>query len=209
MRTTHLPIANPCHEDWDAMDPDARGRFCQVCVKPVHDLSGMSEPEARDVLAQAAGSRICVRYAHDTQGRIRFREPPAPRTCRSPWRLPSLGAAAVAMAMAACTPHEHPSAHGIDPVETTAPPSSTMNMTVSIPEGALPPVERHVKGEMVAIEPPPVESEWIESQGDVPAPTIRKTKGDVAVAPSPENVGILGTLMVPPRDEPCDPERGG
>jgi hypothetical protein len=90
MRRTQLPIANPCHEDWRTMDPVARGRFCRRCDKQVHDLSAMTEPQAREFLAEPRDSKICVRYACDGAGNVRF----------SPLRV-----AAVALALAACTPH--------------------------------------------------------------------------------------------------------
>jgi hypothetical protein len=93
MRRTHLPIANPCHEDWDAMHPVERGRFCDSCDKSVFDLSSMTEAEASETLREHAGQRICVRYCHDTAGTIRFR-PERP-----------MRAAVLALAMAACTPH--------------------------------------------------------------------------------------------------------
>ena len=75
MRTLHLPIADPCHEDWDAMDPRERGKFCQRCSKDVHDISSMTEDEAHAFLRERAGTRVCVNYRHDDDGRIHFRAP--------------------------------------------------------------------------------------------------------------------------------------
>ncbi len=48
-------------------------RFCNSCNKHVHDLSARTEDEARALLDAARGTRICVRYAKDTRGTIRFR----------------------------------------------------------------------------------------------------------------------------------------
>ena len=95
MRRTHLPIAEPCHEDWDRMDPVARGRFCGSCDKQVFDMTAMTEPEARRLLAEHRGSKICVRYACDRQGNLRFR----------PVRA-AAHATVAALALAACTPHQ-------------------------------------------------------------------------------------------------------
>ncbi len=92
MRTIHLPVAEPCHERWDTMDPEAQGRFCQRCSKSVHDVSSMSEDEAHAFLRERAGTKICVRYAHDAAGNVRFRRPAA--------------LAIAAVALAACTPHD-------------------------------------------------------------------------------------------------------
>src|SRR5690349_181738 len=93
-RPIHLPIAEPCHEDWDAMEPRERGRFCASCKKDVHDLSAMTEDEARDFLRVRAGTRLCVNYRHDPAGRIQF-------------RAAAVAALAVS-AIAACTPHDRP-----------------------------------------------------------------------------------------------------
>ena len=79
------------------MSPVDRGRFCRSCDKQVFDLSSMTEAEARTVLRQSSGQNICVRYCHDDAGNIRFRTPAPAR------------AVTLALAMAACTPHERPS----------------------------------------------------------------------------------------------------
>ena len=67
MHQTEVPIPSPCPADWNAMTGDARKRFCSTCDKHVHDLSAMTERQAR--VAAKPGS--CVRYAHDRFGRIR------------------------------------------------------------------------------------------------------------------------------------------
>lgn len=94
MRTIHLPVAEPCHENWDAMDPEARGRFCHKCSKSVHDLTQMGEAETQAFLRERAGTKVCVRYAHDSAGNVRFRRPAA--------------LAVAAVALAACAPHDQP-----------------------------------------------------------------------------------------------------
>ncbi|MCH9682100.1 MAG: hypothetical protein K0V04_11750 [Deltaproteobacteria bacterium] len=201
MRTTHLPIATPCHEDWDAMDPDARGRFCQVCVKPVHDLSAMSEPQAQQLLSKAAGTRICVRYRHDSEGEIRFRQPAAAPTCPAPRRMAWVGTAAVAMTLAACTPHEHPDARA-QHIETVGSISPSIHMTVSIPSHATADDERFTQGRPTPVEEPPP-ADTVEVLGDWDAPQVVETKGDVAIDPVPPplpdagEVGVLGNIAAP------------
>lgn len=54
-------IAAPCGESWEAMDGNARTRFCAGCGHHVHNLSAMSRAEAQDVLARADG-RVCIRF---------------------------------------------------------------------------------------------------------------------------------------------------
>jgi hypothetical protein len=97
MRRESLPISQPCNADWERMDGDGDGsvRFCRRCEQQVHDVSAMSEAEARVFLA--GGGQPCIRYTHDA-GRIRFAE----RT----GALPRLAAAAAlafgSLASSAC-----------------------------------------------------------------------------------------------------------
>ncbi|NVB41789.1 hypothetical protein G6O69_28410 [Pseudenhygromyxa sp. WMMC2535] len=93
----HLPIHDPCHEDWDAMHDEGARRFCDMCSKHVHDLSSMTEREARGVLAEESRKgRVCVRYRMGGDGQIRFRR----ETTEAPslWRM-SLAAAGLAVTM--------------------------------------------------------------------------------------------------------------
>jgi hypothetical protein len=48
------------------------GRLCSECQTVVRDLSSMREDEARALLDESAGARLCVRYLYDTSGRIVF-----------------------------------------------------------------------------------------------------------------------------------------
>jgi hypothetical protein len=174
MRPIHLPIADPCHEDWDAMEPRERGRFCAHCRKDVHDLSSMTEDDARELLRARAGTRLCVNYRHDGHGRILFRT-----------------ALAAATALAACTPHERaqpsPMADAIEatPIEGAAP---------TIPAEPPRPVESErepaprMLGQIAAPPPEPVPMR----KGDVAIPNepcdppARQMKGKVVpVRPRP------------------------
>jgi CarboxypepD_reg-like domain len=40
-----LKVAEPCHEDWQNMSPNAKGRHCQSCAKTVVDFSIMTDAE--------------------------------------------------------------------------------------------------------------------------------------------------------------------
>lgn len=88
-----LPIAEPCDASWQDMRSDGARRFCEHCEEHVHDISVMSEPEARSLLRSSAGRKVCLRYRSDAEGRIRFAV------------SPPLGAAivvATALLLAAC-----------------------------------------------------------------------------------------------------------
>lgn len=70
MKKSDLPIASPCGVDWSTMSAtEARARLCAHCDSLVHDLSAMSEGEARAVLA---GGPACVRYLYDGDGNVLF-----------------------------------------------------------------------------------------------------------------------------------------
>jgi hypothetical protein len=71
MHKDDVIIRTPCGADWNAMDPRGRARLCRSCDKLVHDLSGMSEGEAGQLLAQTPTS-LCVRYLYDATGKIWF-----------------------------------------------------------------------------------------------------------------------------------------
>lgn len=97
MNRSELPIASPCGADWDAMIRDlapgrstARGpsRFCGECEKHVHELSALTELEARRLLASPATEGLCVRYLYDDAGNVRFApEPTDERALVAPSRL--------------------------------------------------------------------------------------------------------------------------
>jgi hypothetical protein len=193
MRRTHLPIADPCHEDWDAMDRVERGRFCQQCDKQVFDLSSMTEPQAQRVLDEHRGGRICVRYGHEAQGNVKFRP-----------SAPAKAVAVAALALAACTPHEPPHERvmgDISPVpaphgETVEPDDGELMGKIAIeepepqPEPQPEPVVHQVKGELTAEPDPDTHFEM----GDVeiaepcdppePAPTPESTAGESAPKPT-------------------------
>jgi hypothetical protein len=44
-KTFKLKVAEPCHEDWQNMSPNAKGRHCQSCAKTVVDFSIMTDAE--------------------------------------------------------------------------------------------------------------------------------------------------------------------
>lgn len=74
MKKRDLHIAEPCHASWEAMTGDDARRFCDSCQKHVHHLSGMTRREAERLLsAPRDGGSLCVRYAYDNAGEVRFR----------------------------------------------------------------------------------------------------------------------------------------
>ena len=115
-----VKISSPCPID---LDPDRHkaGKaswYCDHCEKSVHILSNMTEKEARQLMADREGEKICISYAVKANGKVRFRAETA--TAPFPSNLVPVSAllggrkvaAAAAVgftaALAACTPHENP-----------------------------------------------------------------------------------------------------
>jgi hypothetical protein len=62
---TQFSVPKPCHENWDAMTPEEKGRFCSVCSKTVTDFTQMSNEQIVIYLRQNSGSRVCGRFTND------------------------------------------------------------------------------------------------------------------------------------------------
>ncbi|WP_312301007.1 hypothetical protein [Chryseobacterium sp.] len=60
-------IPKPCHENWENMTEDERGKFCSVCSKTVHDFTASSDEELINSLG--SGQNICGRFREDQLGR--------------------------------------------------------------------------------------------------------------------------------------------
>lgn len=57
-----IRIPEPCHEDWSAMKPDEKGKFCNVCTKSVHDFSNKSDAEITKILLENKDQKICGHF---------------------------------------------------------------------------------------------------------------------------------------------------
>jgi hypothetical protein len=58
-------IEEPCHEDWNQMKPDAKGRFCGACSKTVVDFSSMSDFAIVNYLEGKKNEPVCGRFKPD------------------------------------------------------------------------------------------------------------------------------------------------
>lgn len=63
MKQFKIEIPTPCHEDWDKMTPESKGRFCGSCEKIVIDFTGMSAQEIGETLNKQ--KNVCGRFAVD------------------------------------------------------------------------------------------------------------------------------------------------
>jgi len=69
MKKIELSIPKPCHEDWNAMTPQDRGRFCASCQKTVIDFSQMSDSQIADFFKRPKDS-VCGHFSNSQLNRV-------------------------------------------------------------------------------------------------------------------------------------------
>lgn len=75
MHRDEVTIGNPCDASFEEMDGDERRRHCAACDKQVHNLSAMTEAEAKQLLQKRHRDGLCVRYRYDPEdGTVQFRD---------------------------------------------------------------------------------------------------------------------------------------
>ncbi len=57
-----IRIPEPCHEDWNSMLPDAKGKFCNSCNKSVFDFSNKTDTQIRDILLDHKDQKVCGHF---------------------------------------------------------------------------------------------------------------------------------------------------
>ena len=62
-----LTIPNPCHENWEKMTSDQKGKFCSVCSKTVTDFTSYSDEEL--LMNFKADKKVCGRFTDHQLGR--------------------------------------------------------------------------------------------------------------------------------------------
>ncbi|MCT2406354.1 TonB-dependent receptor plug domain-containing protein [Chryseobacterium antibioticum] len=56
-----ITIPKPCHENWEMMTPEEKGRFCSVCSKTVRDFTVASDQEIIEVFSHSSED-ICGNF---------------------------------------------------------------------------------------------------------------------------------------------------
>ncbi len=64
-KAIQLTVAEPCHENWDKMNPVQQGRFCGSCQKQVVDFSVMSDRELLQFFQKPSTGSVCGRFMND------------------------------------------------------------------------------------------------------------------------------------------------
>ncbi len=64
MKTSNyiIRIPEPCHEDWNKMQPDDKGKFCGSCSKSVFDFSNKTDDEIKDILIANKDKHVCGHF---------------------------------------------------------------------------------------------------------------------------------------------------
>ena len=57
-----IRIPEPCHEDWNKMQPDDKGKFCGSCCKSVIDFSNKTDNEIRNILIEYKDQKVCGHF---------------------------------------------------------------------------------------------------------------------------------------------------
>src|SRR6187399_1832792 len=60
-----LTIPKPCHEDWNKMTPDEKGRFCSSCQKQVVDFTMMNNQQLAAFFKKPSTGSVCGRFNND------------------------------------------------------------------------------------------------------------------------------------------------
>lgn len=55
-------IPEPCHEDWNKMKPEEKGRFCNSCSKTVIDFSNKTDNEIKAILDENKNGHLCGHF---------------------------------------------------------------------------------------------------------------------------------------------------
>ncbi|WP_299678161.1 hypothetical protein [uncultured Tenacibaculum sp.] len=62
MKNYKITIPEPCHENWQKMTPNDKGRFCASCSKTVVDFTKKSTKEIQEYLTENKGKRVCGHF---------------------------------------------------------------------------------------------------------------------------------------------------
>ncbi len=62
MKNYKITIPEPCHENWQKMTPNEKGRFCASCSKTVVDFTKKSTEEIQEYLIRNKEKRVCGHF---------------------------------------------------------------------------------------------------------------------------------------------------
>jgi hypothetical protein len=68
-------IPEPCHENWSAMTPNEKGRFCGSCQKTVVDFTNFTTYDIQNYFAKHYGQKVCGRFNNEQLYTIQIQIP--------------------------------------------------------------------------------------------------------------------------------------
>lgn len=71
----HIP--SPCHENWNAMTANEKGRFCGSCQKTVVDFTHFSTTDIQNYFTKHYGQKVCGRFKNEQLAIINIEIPSA------------------------------------------------------------------------------------------------------------------------------------
>src|SRR5579884_2242110 len=77
-----LSIDSPCPMTWEEMTGDSRVRTCAQCDRTIQNLAEMTRAEIAQLLVESAGTRLCARLTHSSDGGVLTKDSPASRPSR-------------------------------------------------------------------------------------------------------------------------------
>lgn len=204
MNQPTLTIPKPCHENWEGMTPEDKGRFCGMCQKTVVDFTEMPPSEIGQFFEEHRGQKICGRFRDDQLAQPK--EPLLPealvnRIASSPMGFRQMFVLALLVCMGStlfsCNKTVgEPADTGIATVDSTTNGNDSGNTetekpadATSINETVLSPPS--LMGD-VAVEPPP-------AQQDVKSRYKKRTEKDIIVKTV---TGDVEVGITPPIEEP-------
>jgi len=70
-----IAIPNPCHENWNHMTPEAKGRYCNSCAKTVIDFTKMDTYKIQNFIFDNQENRICGHFNQTQLNSVNLRIP--------------------------------------------------------------------------------------------------------------------------------------
>ena len=75
MKKLSITVPKPCHENWDKMFPEEKGKFCQSCAKTVIDFTKSSDIEITNYFQKNKEIKTCGRFNTNQLESIKIKIP--------------------------------------------------------------------------------------------------------------------------------------
>lgn len=69
-KSVQYAIQEPCHANWNEMQPGVQGRFCNSCEKSVVDFTAMSDFSIVNYLEDHKNEKVCGRFTQPQLNRV-------------------------------------------------------------------------------------------------------------------------------------------